>query len=185
VSPYRKDLLVLLTAAVVALTVFVLIDLLLTAAVIRRLRETEARLAELTPSTRPGVMTGTSMPDFSDAEGVFTRAAVDGTPLLLAFFATGCRYCPTQAEQLAHRSAEITGLGIRTVSVLTVIDDEAPDDLTPVLEKSGTVVTEHGPGGLMATFSVTGTPTFLLYDRNGTLLGSGNALEEALERWIP
>jgi thioredoxin-related protein len=69
--------------------------------------------------------------------------------------------------------------------VLTVIDDEAPDDLTPVLEKSGTVVTEHGPGGLMATFSVTGTPTFLLYDRNGTLLGSGNALEEALERWIP
>jgi hypothetical protein len=185
VSSYRKDLLVLLTVAVVALTVFVLIDLLLTAAVIRRLRETEARLAELTPTTRPGVMTGTSMPDFSAAEDTFTRAGVIGAPLLLAFFATGCRYCPTQAEQLAHRSAEITGQGIRTVSVLTVIDDDAPDDLTPILEKSGTVVTEHGPGGLMATFSVTGTPTFLLYDRNGTLLGSGNALEEAMERWIP
>lgn len=175
----------LLTAAVVALTVFVLIDLLLSAAIIRRLRDTEARLEEITPSARPGLMTGTAMPDFRDAGGSFTSADVAGTPLLLAFFATGCRYCPTQAEQLAHRKAEIDGLGIRVVSVLTVIDDAAPDDLTPTLEKSGLVVTEHGPGGLMATFSVTGTPTFLLYDRSGTLLGSGNAVHEVLERWIP
>ncbi|GAA4957772.1 peroxiredoxin family protein [Actinoplanes utahensis] len=175
----------LLTAAVIALTVFVLIDLLLSAAIIRRLRDTEARLDEITPSARPGLMNGTAMPDFSDAAGTFTRAGVTDVPLLLAFFATGCRYCPTQAEQLAHRKAEIDGHGIRVVSVLTVLDDAAPDDLTPTLEKSGAVVTEHGPGGLMATFSVTGTPTFLLYDRTGTLLGSGNSIHEVMERWIP
>lgn len=173
-----------LTTAVIVLTVLVLIDLLLSAAIIRRLRDTEAKLADAVPSTEPGLKTGTPMPDFSSTEGSFTRADVADTPVLIGFFSTGCRYCPTQAEQLAHRSSEIAGWGIRVVNVLTVIDDDVPDDITPVLEKSGTVVTEHGPGGLMAAFSVSGTPTFLLFDRQGTLLGKGHTLDAALERWI-
>jgi thioredoxin-related protein len=174
-----------LTAAVVVLTVLVLVDLLLSAAIIRRLRDTEAQLADALPSTQPGLRTGTPMPDFSSADGSLTRADVAGTPVLLGFFSTGCRYCPAQAEQLAHRASEIAGQGIRVVNVLTVVDEDMPDDLTPVLEKSGTVVTEHGPGGLMAAFSVSGTPTFLLYDGNGTLLGNGHTIDAALERWIP
>jgi len=174
-----------LTAAVVVLTVLVLVDLLLSAAIIRRLRDTEAQLADALPSTRPGLPTGTPLPDFSSADGSFNRSDVAGTPVLLGFFSTGCRYCPAQAEQLAHRAAEVAGWGIRVVNVLTVIEEDAPDDLTPVLEKSGTVVTEHGPGGLMASFTVAGTPTFLLYDRHGTLLGNGHTVDEALERWIP
>ena len=92
---------------------------------------------------------------------------------------------PPRDRQLAHRAAEIAGQGIRVVNVLTVIDEDAPDDLTPVLEKSGTVVTEHGPGGLMAAFSVSGTPTFLLYDRRGTLLGNGHDVDAPMERWLP
>jgi thioredoxin-related protein len=173
-----------LTAAVIVLTVLVLIDLLLSAAIIRRLRETEAQLADVMPSTQPGLKTGTPMPDFSSKDGSFTRADVLDTPVLIGFFSTGCRYCPTQAEQLAHRSSEIARRGIRVVNVLTVLDEDVPDDITPVLEKSGTVVTEQGPGGLMATFSVSGTPTFLLFDSHGTLLGTGHTLDEPLERWI-
>lgn len=174
-----------LTAAVVVLTVLVLVDLLLSAAIIRRLRDTEAQLADALPPTRTGLRNGTPMPDFSSADGSLTRADVAGTPVLIGFFSTGCRYCPAQAEQLAHRAAEITGRGIRVVNVLTVIDEEVADDLTPVLEKSGTVVTEHGPGGLMAAFSVGGTPTFLLYDRQGSLLGNGHTVDAPLERWVP
>jgi hypothetical protein len=174
-----------LTAAVIVLTVLVLVDLLLSAAIIRRLRDTEAQLADAMPSTQPGLKTGTPMPDFSSADGSFTRADVAGVPVLIGFFSTGCRYCPAQAEQLAHRSSEIAGRGIRVVNVLTVLDEDGPDDLTPVLEKSGTVVTEHGPGGLMAAFSVSGTPTFMLFDGHGTLLGNGHTLDAPLERWIP
>jgi hypothetical protein len=174
----------MLTVAVVVLTVVVLIDLLLSAAIIRRLRETEERLADLLPSGQPGLRTGTPIPDFASADGSFTQADVLDTPVLIGFFSTGCRYCPTQAEQLAHRSAEIAERGLRVVNVVTVIDESVPDDITPLLRKSGDVVTEHGPGGLMATFSVSGTPTFLLYDSRGTLVGKGNHLEETLERWV-
>lgn len=173
------------TAAVIVLTVLVLVNLLVSAAIIRRLRETEAALAEALPSTQPGLRTGTPMPEFASMDGTFSKADVAGTPALFGFFSTGCRYCPAQAEQLAHRAAEIAELGIRVVNIVSVINDDVPDDITTLLEKSGPVVTEHGPGGLMATFSVSGTPTFLLFDRVGTLLGKGHSVEEALERWIP
>src|SRR5690242_7010580 len=154
-----------LTTAVIVLAVLVLLDLLLSGAIIRRLRDHEAQLADAMPSTGPGLRTGTPMPDFTSADGSLTRAGLAGVPVLLGFFSTGCRFCPAQAEQLAHRAGGITARGIRVVNVLTVTDEDAADDLTPVLEKSGTVVTEHGPGGLMATFAVAGTPTFLLFDR--------------------
>jgi hypothetical protein len=174
-----------LTTAVIVLAVLVLVDLLLSGAIIRRLRDHEAQLADALPSTEPGLRTGTPMPDFSSADGSLTRADLLGVPVLLGFFSTGCRFCPAQAEQLAHRGPGIAAGSIRVINVLTVTDESVADDLTPVLEKSGTVVTEHGPGGLMATFSVSGTPTFLLFDREGTLIGTGHTVDEALERWIP
>ncbi|MFC7480934.1 TlpA family protein disulfide reductase [Luedemannella flava] len=166
------------------LTVVVLIDLLLSAAIIRRLRDTEAHLADLMPSAQPGLKTGTPMPDFTSADGSLTRAALAGTPVIFGFFSTGCRYCPTQAEQLAHRAAEIAERGLRVINVVAINDESIPDDITPVLEKSGTVVAEQGMDNLMAAFSVTSTPTFLLYDGRGTLIAKGNHLEETLERWI-
>ena len=174
-----------LTTAVIVLAVLVLLDLLLSVAIVRRLRDHEAQLADALPSTEPGLRTGTPMPDFTSADGSLTRTDVLGTPVLLGFFSTGCRFCPAQAEQLAHRVAELTARSIRVVNVLTVTDETVADDLTPVLEKSGTVVTEHGPGGLMATFSISGTPSFLLFDGEGTLLGKGHSVDEPLERWIP
>jgi thioredoxin-related protein len=172
-----------LTAAVIVLTVLVLINLVLSAAIIRRLRETEAQLADVLPATDAGLQTGTPMPDFSSTDGSFTRAELAGTPVLMGFFSTECRYCPTQAEQLAHRATGITERGIRVVNIVTAINEEAPDTITPILEKSGIVIAD-GPGGLMAAFSVSGTPTFLLFDGNGTLLGKGHTIDEALERWI-
>jgi hypothetical protein len=173
-----------LTTAVLVLAVLVLLDLLLSVAIVRRLRDHEAQLAEALPATAPGLRTGTPMPEFTSADGSLTRTDLLGSPVLLGFFSTGCRYCPAQAEQLAHRATEIAARDLRVVNVLTVTDETAADDLSPVLEKSGTVVTEHGPGGLMATFSVSGTPSFLLFDGRGTLLGTGHTVDEPLERWL-
>jgi hypothetical protein len=159
--------------------VLVLVDLVLSFAIIRRLRETETTLIEMTTPPASGMAPGEPMPEFVSQNGELSSADLAGEPVLLGFFSPSCRHCPAQAEQLAERADEITGKGVRVVSVLTVADG-APDDLSPTLRKAGTLITESDPGVLMAAFGAEATPSLLMFGDDGRLLAKGHAVDEVL-----
>jgi hypothetical protein len=169
----------LLSVIVAVLTVLVFVNLVLSAAIIRRLRETETTLIELRTPPETGMPIGSRMPEFRSANGELNRGDLAGEPAVIAFFSTGCSHCPAQAEQLAARADEVAGTGTRVVSVLAVAEGTT-DDLTPTLRKAGLLLTESGPDGLMATFGETATPSFLLFDAEGQLTRKGHQLSDVL-----
>ncbi|GIE99577.1 peroxiredoxin family protein [Paractinoplanes rishiriensis] len=168
---------VLLSVAVAILTVLVLIDLVLSAAVIRRLRDTERQLVEITTPPQTGMAPGEAMPDFTAEGGDFSRADLAGRAALVAFFSSGCRHCPAQAERLAERADDLAARGVTVVSVLGVGDD---DELSPLLRKAGRLVTEPGFGPLAGAFQVDSTPTLLMFDEAGVLVANGHGVDEVL-----
>ena len=169
----------LLSAIVAVLTVLVFVDLVLSAAIIRRLRETETTLIALQTPPDTGLPVGASMPEFSSANGELDRRDLAGEPAVIAFFSTTCSHCPAQAEQLAARADEFADTGTRVVSVLAAAEG-TPDDLTPMLRKAGLLLTESSTDGLMAVFGETATPSFLLFDADGQLTRKGHELSDVL-----
>jgi hypothetical protein len=169
-----------LSVAVIVLAVLVLIDLVLSAAIIRRLRETEAKITEMNTPPESGIMLGEPMPEFETHDGELTHANLAGAPALIGFFSAGCRHCPTQAERLADRAAEIAATGVRVVSVLTS-GDEATEDLSPMLRKAGTLIAEPDSATMMTAFREGATPTFLMFGGDGRLLARGHELGAVLD----
>jgi peroxiredoxin len=169
-----------LAVAVAALAALVLVDLVLSAAIIRRLRETEERLDGLDAAAMPGLMVGESMPEFVAPDGTVSRADLVGGRALVGFFAAGCRHCPAQARKLADRAGQLAASGIRLVSVVTVPEGEA-DELTATLQGAGPLVVESGSGTVMAAFHELATPSFLLFDVDGRLLVRGHDVDALLD----
>lgn len=170
----------LLSVAVAVLTALVLLDLVLSAAIVRRLRETEKQLIEITTPPDTGMTPGDQMPDFLSSDGQVARSDLVGTRSLVAFFSDDCRHCPTQAERLAQRADEIAGSGLTVVSVLHVAGGSA-EDLTPLLSKAGHLILENGTDELMNVFRADSTPTFLMFDDAGVLLRKGHGVDEVLD----
>lgn len=170
---------VLLSAAVVVLAVLLLVDLVLTFAIIRRLRETETKLIEMNTPPEAGLPVGARMPDFAAADGTLSSAELAGGPALIGFFSAGCRHCPAQAEHLADRAEDLNTQGVRVVSVLSV-GDGATDELSPTLRKAGHLITESEPSAVAVRFQEAATPSFLLFGDDGRLLSRGHDLGEVL-----
>ena len=168
-----------LSVAVAVLTALVLIDLVLSGAVIRRLRDTEKQLVEITTPPETGMTPGEPMPDFVSSDGDLSRPNLVNIPTLLCFFSASCRHCPVQAERLAERADEIAGRGITVVSILAVSEGDA-DELTPLLQKAGRLISGTGSGELMSTFKAEATPTFLLFDQHGVLSANEHSIDEVL-----
>jgi thiol-disulfide isomerase/thioredoxin len=169
----------LLSVAVAILAVLVLLDLVLSAVVIRRLRAAERQLIEITTPSETGLVPGESMPDFVSADGRLSRADLVGKPSLVGFFADNCRHCPPEAERLVERADEIADRGVAVVSVIGTSDDGS-DDLIPLLRKAGRLVIEGGSGELKGAFRAGATPTLLMFDDAGVLVASSPRVDELL-----
>jgi hypothetical protein len=170
---------VLLSAAVVVLAALLLVDLVLTFAIIRRLRETEAKLIEMNTPPESGLEVGARMPEFATTDGTLSHADLADAPALIGFFSAGCRHCPAQAEQLADRAEELNTQGVRVVSVLS-LGDGAVDELSPTLRKAGLLVSESEPNPVAAVFQEAATPSFVFFGDDGRLLARGHDLGEVL-----
>lgn len=162
----------LLYAVTAVLTVAVAADLLLSGAVLRRLRDLEARLDR--DAAPVGLPLGAPLP----AAALRHHPDLATTPLLVGFFSTTCRYCPDQAALLAERAAAYTGAGIRIVSVVVTAPGDDATTLTGVLDAAGPVIVETGPGELMPAFGTAGTPAFLHFDAAGTLAARGVTVDD-------
>jgi len=172
-----------LTVTVLAL--LVVVNLLLTAAMIRRLRDLEQRQADAAAGPPGGLALGTPLPvdaltERADRTGL-TAAELTGGPVLFGFFSTTCRYCPEEADRLAARAARLTAGGIRVISVVSTLDDKAgAPELSRVLDGAGRVIVEAEPGALLPLFEVVGTPSYLYFDGSGTLAGKGVSVDDAV-----
>jgi hypothetical protein len=149
----------ILAAAVIVLTVLVVIDLALTTAVIRRLRVFEVNAAAARPEVIE-IAIGAEVPDF-------------GRRTLLGFYSTTCAPCAAEAPELVRRGPRLAGDGITVVPVLMVPPGTDPAALAGVLAGAGAVLTEP-PGGPVATaFGAQATPSYVLVDPDGRVAAKG------------
>ncbi|MEV5824731.1 redoxin domain-containing protein [Spirillospora sp. NPDC052242] len=146
-----------LAAGVVFVGLLCAFDLILTLAVVRRLREHAALLQDARPSV-PFTPPGTELPEF-------TAAALDGTavtrafftePTVVALFSTTCASC---RERLPEFTDRVRRPGAR---VLAVIEGDRADaeDFAAALAPLATVVVEPVDGPLNTAFGGPATPSF-------------------------
>ncbi|MFG1949390.1 TlpA family protein disulfide reductase [Nonomuraea sp. NPDC048826] len=169
---------VVLIAAVVVVGVLGGLNLLLMLAVLRRLREYDAKWARAgidnladrkmvpEPGTQVADFTATTLDGaeiaLSEPAGV---SGADG-PLLVGFFSPGCPACHDELP----RFVEYAGAGGRDRN-LVVISGSAEDaaDIIEAVAPMARVVVEPIEGPLMTAFAVRGWPSFIALGQDGTV----------------
>jgi len=154
----------LLTATVVVLTVLVLIDLTLTLAIIRRMRETAGGHAHAAPELPaegppPGSAVPSGLLETVTGPPVDLAEATAGRGLL-AFVANGCTPCHEQLPELRERVVDALARGERAVVV--VLDPEGTDrEITEAFAGLVPVVHENGEAAVSRGLQVSSYPCYL------------------------
>ncbi|MFI6574677.1 TlpA family protein disulfide reductase [Nocardiopsis sp. NPDC050513] len=178
----------ILIAAVVLLTALTLFNLLLTMALVRRLRQLES-----SPGGGPSVPSpdledvpaGTPVPEFTaqSTDGVTVSSADRlGGMALYAFFDTACGSCKEQLQPLVDFARQV---GLSREQVIAFVGDPRGEarTYTSVLEGHVTVVMQKVHDDVGQAFSLTGIPAFVFADARGVVVRSAVAvkdLEDAL-----
>ncbi|MDP9863716.1 MULTISPECIES: TlpA family protein disulfide reductase [Streptosporangium] len=163
-----------LVVAVVFVGALCAVNLLLTLAVIRRLREHSAQLANGRSTRPPLVASGTALPEF-------TASASDGTtvsqdfftgPTLVGMFSTTCAACH---ERLPEFTAWAGQLGPGRALAVVTGDPEDAGVFTAALAPVAPVVVEPPDGPLARAFQVSFFPTFYLVDDRAVITAAADA----------
>jgi len=171
-----------LSVAVVVLAVLVLLDLALTAAVIRRLRVLDERTS--VPDFG-GLPVGVEVPAFEVTAvdgGSFTGEVFSGRRSLVAFYSTNCTGCHQQAPDFAVEAGRLAAEGVQVLPVLTPDgqgDAEREGRLRELLAGAGRLVVD-GEGALPRAFAVRATPSYFAVGPDGRVTGKGLSLAECL-----
>ncbi|SMD26905.1 TlpA disulfide reductase family protein [Kibdelosporangium aridum] len=165
--------------AVTVLGVLVLVDLVLTLGVVKRLRTHAALIEQALSTTDP-------MPPIMAPRGAkvapFEARTVDGKtvslsdlldPTLVGFFSTDCPACGENLPAFLDR-ARVLGRD-RVLAVAHGATDEVAD-LVAKLGAVARVVTEAPDGPLGRAFSVRGVPALCLVDPAGTVVASASEM---------
>ncbi|MGW6501124.1 TlpA family protein disulfide reductase [Nonomuraea angiospora] len=162
-----------LVAAVVVVGLLCLVDLVLTLAVIRRLRVHTLRLAELAPAGAPMVQPGTTIGEFSATAlgGETVSRAFFSGPSVVAVFSTECASCHERLPEFASYLADT-----RPERVLAVVagDPDAARLFTGELT-SATVVVEPMGGPVSRALRVSRFPSFYLVDGDAVVVAADTA----------
>lgn len=162
-----------LAAAVVVVGLLCLVNLVLTLAVIRRLRAHTTRLAELGPARPPSVLPGTAIGEFSATAldgGSVSRAFFSGTSVV-AVFSTECASCH---ERLPEFTAYLADARPERVLAVVAGDPGEAGQFTDVLG-TATVVVEPMGGPVSRALQVSQFPSFLLVDGDGVVVAADTA----------
>jgi peroxiredoxin len=165
----------IVVAAIVILTVLVLVNLLLTGAIIRRLRTYEGvRTAE---PAHPGLPAGAEVPSFTShtVDGVeVTPASLAENTTLVGFFSTDCSACVTAVPAFLEAARDRSAAGLAVLAVV-LAGRRSPAELLAALGEDQRVVLEDDQGPLVRAFSAGPTPWFFLVGRDGRIVA--NALD--------
>lgn len=158
-----------LVAAVIAVGLLCVADLLLTFGVIRRLREHTVLL-----SARLGQTIVMAMSE-GETPGSFSAVTTDGNELRGAagirtagFFSSSCSICPRRVPAFVEY---LTANHVGREAGLAVVLAE-PGELVPYLDQLAAVATvcvQPPDGQLVAAFKVTGYPAFCILDADGAV----------------
>jgi hypothetical protein len=161
-----------LTAAVVVLAAITVLNLAVTLAVVRRLREMPAA-APANPGAVGGPAPGEVAPEFS-------AVTVDGTGIegpalrrrttLVGFFNTSCESCGEAAPDFAAAAADLNRAGMAALAIVEIVDGDDPTEFTARLGPDATVVVEPGPGDVLKRYLPKGTPAFYLVNAEGVVI---------------
>jgi hypothetical protein len=161
-----------LIAAVVLVGLLCVFDLLLTFAVLRRLREHAAELARLAGQTQftpydPAVLVGRTLP-WTEADGA-------DRPQLVAFFDVNCDACHEHAPQFADTAG--------TQAAMAVVSGAGPraDDLVQVVAGVSSVITAERADSLVKAVGIEAFPTFLRVGPEGTIVAAQTELAALTE----
>ncbi|MFD6099498.1 TlpA family protein disulfide reductase [Nocardiopsis flavescens] len=175
----------ILTAAVVVLTALALFNLVLTMALVRRLRRVESTGHRGSLPAFPDLErlpAGRAVPEFTatSATGaeVSSRERV-GDRAVYAFFDTDCGICKKQLRPLVEFAADA---GLAPEQVIAFIGHENPDAdvdaYTSVLENRATIVMQSLDDEVGRAFSPGGVPAVVLADADGIIVRSGVEVED-------
>ncbi|MEU4510420.1 hypothetical protein AB0G05_13045 [Nonomuraea wenchangensis] len=166
-----------LVVAVVLVGALCAVNLLLTLAIIRRLREHAAQLAAVGPARPPLVAAGTELPEFASAAADGTTLSRDffAGPTLVGMFSTSCAACH---ERLPEFTTRARSLG-PTRALAVVVDDQGDAGtfaaaLTPV----ATMVVEPAGGPLAKAFQASFFPAFYLVDGQAVITAAALTPDE-------
>jgi peroxiredoxin len=183
-GPVRRYSVQLVIAGLVLVAVAVGLDLLLTAGIIRRLRELHQAMAEWTDrvnanSLMSGLREGEPVPDFTALTvngATLTHKDLLGGPWVMGFFAGGCGSCRTELPKLG----EMVGQMAERRRVLIVIDGSRPQssDLMAMGTGIGDVVLENDGGVLSELFKVRFFPTYFAMSQDGHISFGSNSLQD-------
>jgi thiol-disulfide isomerase/thioredoxin len=153
-----------LVVAVVLLGVLTLLNLALTAGLVRHLRRSDGRDA-----TIGGVPVGHTVGDFAglDTEGRPVARDLLAGPTLVGFFTPGCEPC----EDLLPRFERKAGtLPHDSLAVVHAVRAQDADGYVARLSPVARVVVEAPGGSLQEAFQVSGFPSVFLVGGDGTVI---------------
>ncbi|WP_149259647.1 redoxin domain-containing protein [Actinomadura sp. K4S16] len=159
-----------LAAGVVFVGALCAFDLVLTLAVVRRLRE-HAALLDGGRAQVPFTPPGTSLPEFSapGLDGTAVTRAFFTEPTIVGLFSTTCAAC---RERLPEFTERVRGLDARRV--LAVIEGERDDaePFTAALTPVATVVVEPVKGPVNTAFGHPASPSFYVVGQDAVVTSS-------------
>jgi thiol-disulfide isomerase/thioredoxin len=167
-----------LVAAVVLFSAIATLNLLLTLAVIRKLRQSPPAGPKLAPDPDlPELPAGSPVPSFH-AEAVSGRSVSDKSQseseAVYAFFDSGCSSCrPTIPRLLDYAKRN----GLTPDQIVAVVGGEAADagEYVDALDGRATVILEETLGPVAAAFSIHSFPAFVIADPGGVVRRSGDS----------
>ncbi|MEJ3749586.1 redoxin domain-containing protein [Actinomycetes bacterium KLBMP 9797] len=151
-----------IVAALVMLTALVLLNLLLTFGVIRKLREHARDLAPVVPRTT--LAAGATVPDFTattDRGEAVSTATFRGAGGLVAFLAPDCPACAEQLPAVRSRLADAAGGAGAVVVVLTRLH---PDAASGGASGAGSGAAEAEAAALVEELGVAGGPALIVHE---------------------
>ncbi|WP_433257225.1 TlpA family protein disulfide reductase [Streptosporangium sp. CA-135522] len=153
------------------------LNLLLTMAVIRKLRDTASTGAgRAAPPDLPELPAGSRMPSFHGeavSGEIVSAQTTAGSAAVFAFFDTGCSACKPTVPKLiefARKNALPTG------QVIAVVGDNDGNASEYVDELGGTatVIVEETMGSMARAFSINSFPAFVIAGADGVVVRSGH-----------
>ncbi|AWS43113.1 hypothetical protein [Streptosporangium sp. 'caverna'] len=159
-----------LIVAVVLVGALCMFNLLLTFAVLRRLREHTTELERLAGQEQfapydPSVLVGRALPG----------AGADDAdrPRLVAFFDVDCSTCHERAPQFVAAARDHAGAALAVITG----DGRKVDDLAGLVGGVSKVVTAEGADSMVRALGIEAFPTFLRVGPDGTVVDAQTELE--------
>ncbi|NUR28021.1 MAG: TlpA family protein disulfide reductase [Catenulispora sp.] len=169
--------------AVVVVGLLGVLNLMLLLAVLRRLREYEAkwalagldRIVEGKSSPAPGHRVTDFEARSLDGATVSSRGLTD--LLVTGFFSTGCPSCREEVPRFVEYAAAMPGGPERKLAVVSGTAEQGADIIDAVRQVAQVVV-EPQDGPVAGAFGVVGSPTFVLLDQDGAVRTSAASIRE-------